>query len=277
MKVHHLNCATLCPIGGRLVNGDDSPFERARLVCHVLLVETSDGLALIDTGLGEGDVLGRRGAIYERRLRYFMGARLDREETAVQQVARLGFSPDEVRHVVLTHLDLDHAGGLEDFPRAEVHLLAREHDAAMNRRSWNERMRYRVETWAHRPRWVLHHPDEGERWFGFEAVRRISGLPPELLIFPLHGHTRGHAGVAVDTPDGWLVHAGDSYFFHGEMNVERPWCTPGLDVFQRLLAHDDGARRRNQERLRELLRDPSKRVTIFSAHDPTELERFRPV
>lgn len=262
----------MCPIGGRLVNGDEPPCARARLVCHCLLVETSDGLALVDTGLGEADVLGRRGLLYSRRLR-LLGARLEREETALQQIARLGFSPDEVRHIVLTHLDLDHAGGLDDFPRAQVHVLAREYEAAMCRRTLNERMRYRPETWAHRPRWVLHHPDEGERWFGFEAVRRISGLPPELLILPLHGHTRGHAGVAVETPDGWLLHAGDAYFYHEEMNVLRPRCTPGLETFQRLLAFDDGARLHNQARLRELIRAQGEQVRVFCAHDPTEFER----
>ncbi|MFD0510570.1 MBL fold metallo-hydrolase [Streptomyces aureus] len=30
----------------------------------------------------------------------------------------LGYAVDDVRHIVLTHLDLDHAGGLPDFPRA---------------------------------------------------------------------------------------------------------------------------------------------------------------
>ena len=266
----------MCPIGGRLVNGERPVCERARLVCHCLLIETSDGLALVDTGLGEADVQGRRGLLYDRRLR-LLGARLEREETAAQQIAALGYSPDEVRHVVLTHLDLDHAGGLDDFHRAEVHVLAREHEAAMSRRTWHERVRYRPETWAHRPRWVLHHPDEGERWFGFEAVRRISGLPPELLLLPLHGHTRGHAGVAVDTPDGWLLHAGDAYFFHGELDVEHPRCTPGLDAFQRLVAFDDGARRYNQARLRELVRAQGPGVRVFCAHDPLELDRARAV
>ena len=37
----------------------------------------------------------------------------------------------------------------------------------------------------------------GERWFGFEAVRDLDGLPPEILMIPLPGHTGGHAGVAI--------------------------------------------------------------------------------
>lgn len=273
MRVQHLNCATLCPRGGRLVNGDRAPCAKATLVCHVLLVESSRGLVLVDTGLGLDDVHGRRGALYTQRLR-LLGAGLDPQEPAAVQVARLGHSLDDVRHVVLTHLDLDHCGGLADFPRADVHVLAREHEAAMLRRTLSERSRYQPVTWRHRPRWVLHHPDEGDRWFGFASVRAIGDLPPELLMLPLHGHTRGHAGVAVETPEGWLLHAGDAYFFEGETDPVAPRCTPGLDVFQRLVAIDDVARRANQERLRALRRAHGDEVRIFSAHDPAELAAF---
>jgi hypothetical protein len=49
---HHLNTGTMCPIGRRLVNGTGGLFQRARMVCHCLLIETGDGLALVDTGIG---------------------------------------------------------------------------------------------------------------------------------------------------------------------------------------------------------------------------------
>jgi len=56
MRIHHINTGTMCPIGRRLVNGTGSIFQRARMVCHCLLVETNDGLALVDTGIGLGDI-----------------------------------------------------------------------------------------------------------------------------------------------------------------------------------------------------------------------------
>ncbi|MEH2556733.1 hypothetical protein V1286_004262 [Bradyrhizobium algeriense] len=56
MRVHHLNTGTMCPIGRRLVNGTGSIFQRARMVCHCLLIETNDGLALVDTGIGLDDI-----------------------------------------------------------------------------------------------------------------------------------------------------------------------------------------------------------------------------
>ncbi len=273
MRVHHLNCATLCPRGGRLVQGEAPVCGRALLVCHVLVVESRDGLVLVDTGLSEADVLGQRGLMWEGRLR-LLAAALDPREPAVTQLAQLGFSPDEVRHVVLTHLDFDHAGGLVDFPRAQVHVLAREHDAALARRAWVERSRYQPVTWGHRPRWALHEP-AGAPWFGFEAVREAGGLPPGVLMIPLPGHTRGHAGVAVEADGGWLLHAGDAYFHRDQLDPRDPRCPPGLELFQRLTAVDDRARRHNIERLRALARERAGEVRVFCAHDPVELARLR--
>ena len=95
MKVHHLHCATMCPPLGGLVN------EERRMVCHCLLIETGAGLVLVDTGLGTADI--ERPA--ERLGRWFLPItrpRLDPEETALHQVRRLGFSQDDVRHVLPT-------------------------------------------------------------------------------------------------------------------------------------------------------------------------------
>ena len=52
MRVHHLNCGTMRPIGGRLVDGRGGFLHRAEMVCHCLLLETYAGLLLIETGPG---------------------------------------------------------------------------------------------------------------------------------------------------------------------------------------------------------------------------------
>src|SRR5438552_1900579 len=81
----------------------------------------------------------------------------------------------------------------------------------------------------------------------------LAGLPPELLLVPLSGHTRGHAAVAVREDSGrWLLHAGDAYFYRDETDPENPRCTPGLRVFQRMAEMDRAQRLANQQRLREL-------------------------
>ncbi|MFZ5722597.1 MAG: MBL fold metallo-hydrolase [Pseudomonadota bacterium] len=270
MRVHHLNCGTMCPHGGKLIGTPGGWLDPGRMICHCLLVETNDGLVLVDTGIGTADV-----ADPQRQLgRAFVAItrpQLDHEETALAQIRALGYTADDVRHIVVTHLDLDHAGGLPDFPRAKVHVHAREHAAAMHP-ALRERARYRRPHFAHRPDWVLHHED-GERWFGFDAVRALPGAGDDVLLVPLHGHTRGHAGVAVRAEDGWLLHCGDAYFFHRELD-EPPYCPPGLTLFQNLVQVNRDQRLANQQRLRELAREQKGTVRLFSAHDPVELARF---
>jgi glyoxylase-like metal-dependent hydrolase (beta-lactamase superfamily II) len=270
MRIHHLNCGTMCPWPGRLFSDRASLVGRGRMVCHCLAAESADGLILVDTGLGTADV-----AEPTRRLgRGFVAMvapRLRPEETALAQLARLGFSAADVRHIVATHLDPDHAGGLSDFPAATVHVLAAEHAAAMAPATLNERRRYRTRQWAHGPCWRLHQvPPGGERWHGFDQVRALGGTGDEVLLIPLPGHTRGHTGVAVRSGDGWLLHAGDAYFAGDEVHATPAHCPPGLAVFQRVMAVDNAARLANRERLRTLARE-QREVRVFSAHCPDEL------
>lgn len=264
----------MCPFGGRWVNGSSPPWGTGRMVCHVLLVETArDGLVLVDAGLGLADVADPKGRLGSP----FLAATrptLREEETAARQVEARGYSIDDVRHVVLTHMDLDHAGGLSDFPRAAVHVLGDEHDAATRRPTYAERHRYRPMQWAHEPRFETYAPS-GEPWHGFPCVRELRGLPPEILLVPLVGHSRGHAGVAVETQDGWLLHAGDAYFHAAQMDLGHPRCPPALAFFQRAVAIDRARMRENQARLRELVREHGGDVHVFSAHDPDELEAMR--
>jgi glyoxylase-like metal-dependent hydrolase (beta-lactamase superfamily II) len=273
MRIHHLSCGTLCPIGGKLMHERTASPLRGELCCHCLLIESDDGLVLVDTGMGLRDAAAPR----ERLAPFFRlecKPKRDAESTAVRQVARLGFSPQDVRHVVLTHLDFDHAGGLDDFPAAEIHLHLDEADAATHAHGPIQAGRYRPEQWAGSiDRWRLYRPS-GERWFGFESVRALPGSAEEILLVPLRGHTSGHCGVAVRDDAGWLLHAGDAYFYRHEMDPERPWCTPGLRFYQFQMEVDRRARLWNQQRLRELRRDRGGQVRIFCAHDPVELEMF---
>ena len=266
MRIHHLNCGTMCPLARRLINGDGKLFERGKMVCHVLLVEGRDGLTLVDTGYGLAD-LRAPGQRLGRAFLALTAPALREEETALRQVEKLGFSAKDVRQIAVTHLDLDHAGGLSDFPEAEVHVIRAEHEAAHHPAFGFERQRYRSAQWAHGPRWKIHDL-EGDRFLGFEAVRAVD---EDVLLVPLVGHTRGHALVAVKDGPRWLLHCGDAYFAHGEM-AARPSCPLGLRAFQKLVAWNDKLRRANQARLRELVLSHAADVVAFSAHDPVELD-----
>jgi glyoxylase-like metal-dependent hydrolase (beta-lactamase superfamily II) len=269
MRVHHLNCGSFCPHGRRLINGDGGLLERAHVVCHCLAIEAGDGLVLVDTGFGIEDARnpGQLGAGF----RLLMNPCPRTETTALKQLEALGFAAGDVSHIVATHLDLDHTGGLPDFPDAEVHVLSAELEAALQPKL-DERLRYIGGAhWKHDPSWVTHDAD-GDEWHGFESVRILPGLDFELLLVPLIGHTRGHTGVAIHREDGWLLHCGDAYFNHCEMRMP-PSCPPAMRLFQGLTAADGKARRSNQERLRELAASRGEEIALFCAHDPVELER----
>lgn len=100
MRVHHINCGTMASPG-------------APIVCHVMVIETDNGLVLVDSGFGLQDCADPARIGPSRRL---LRPKLDVEETAAHQVEKLGFRRDDVRHIVTTHFDIDHIGGSPTSP-----------------------------------------------------------------------------------------------------------------------------------------------------------------
>src|SRR5947209_12651928 len=184
MRVHHLNCISSCPLGGKLMDaGPEAILQRGHLTNHCLLIESGSQLVLVDTGFGLQEIAHPHARISEFFLS-LLSPDFREEMTAIRQIESLGFDPRDVRHIVLTHLDFDHAGGLDDFPHARVHMLGLERSSAEARETMLDRMRYRPQQWSSQANWTTYRA-EGERWFGFESVRELNGLPPETPMVPL--------------------------------------------------------------------------------------------
>lgn len=254
MKIHHLDCGSL-PLG---------------LVSHCLLVETGTSLTLVDAGFGTDDVRAP-----ERTLgwtRHVLRPQLDSAQTALHQVAALGYSPTDVRDIVLTHLDYDHAGGIADFPWARVHVHGPEHRAALEP-TLLDQLRYRPAQWAHDPDWVVNELG-GDEWFGFETVAPVPGLPEELRIVPLYGHTAGHVGVAVESEGRWLLHCGDAFLTDVQLNRMLPGLLLAGAAFGVASPKLAVSRVVNMRRLADLARRHRDDVTVFSSHDPLAFARM---
>ncbi|MEV0374906.1 MBL fold metallo-hydrolase [Streptomyces sp. NPDC050636] len=268
--VHHLNCGSLMTIEATY---DGPPPLNA--VCHCLLVETDrDGLVLIETGLGTDDVRRPEDSLAPEWMELAQ-PRLRPAETALRQIERLGYAAADVRHIALTHLDVDHCGGLPDFPEARVHVMEAELRAAL---AEAPSRRYRPAHWAHGPRWETYEPGgASEEWGGFAGVRQLTGVHGDFRIVPLGGHSAGHAGIAVRDGDHWLLHAGDAYFYHREIAVDAPHSHPLLDVVQLSAQVDEKLRIANQERLRDVAAagdTAGERITVLNAHDPWDYLRL---
>lgn len=259
----------MCPYGGRPFGGDGPPWTTAKMCTHVLLIETDQGLVLVDSGFGLDQV--RTPKLIGQPLKSIIRPQLDEASTAVRQVEALGFSAEDVRFLVPTHLDVDHAGGVPDFPNAELHVWRPEMEAIQNPR-FKERPRVMKHLFEHGPNWHPHDVD-GDEWMGFEAVRALPGIDPEVLIVPLPGHSRGHSAIAVKGPDKWLLHCGDAYFHRNQVATPAS-CPPGLRAFQAIVGLERKRRLENEERLRELNERKGSEIHIFCAHDQVEFERL---
>ena len=261
----------MCPLAGRWFGADVGLRGRGLMVAHCLLVETArDGLVLIDTGFGTRDCTGA--TPMSRAFKTMVGPTLAIAETALAQLEALGFSASDLRHIVVTHLDIDHAGGLSDFPHAKVHLHTREHAQALGRATLRDRERYVQAHWAHRPQWELYE-ESGDTWRGLPAIAQLRGLDADIGLVPMHGHTRGHSAVLVQHAGRSLLHAGDAYFHHGSIDGSDD-VPLGFRVFERAVQTDARARRASLAALRQL-RARYADVDIFSAHDPSELAALR--
>jgi glyoxylase-like metal-dependent hydrolase (beta-lactamase superfamily II) len=255
MKVHHLNCGTMR--------------KPAPMVCHVLLIETDNGLVLVDSGYGTQECTDPKRLGPNRRI---VRPTLSYDETAAHQIDRLGFKRDDVQHIIITHLDMDHAGGLADFPNAQVHVTSAEALGAIRSPSRREKIRYRSGQWAHNPNIVEHNP-HGEKWRGFAAAKELNEISPGIALISLPGHTRGHACVAVDAGHRWVLHAGDAFYHYGTVDGTR--VPRAFAAMESLFAFDRKRVLDNHVRLAELYQRQYPDLLIVCAHDPTLYERAK--
>lgn len=264
-QVHHLNCGSFCPYCAPLFGQRGL---KAELVCHCLLVETDQGLVLIDTGFGTQDYLHsqkRLGSIISK----FGAIQHNFNLTAISQIQKLGFKPSDVQHILVTHLDFDHAGGISDFPHATVHILSSEFNATQNHH-YKSKIRYKNEQFKQHRYWNFIEPLYGEHWFNLQQVQGFKLFQDEILMIPLLGHTEGHCGIAIKQNQQWLLFCGDAYYSHRQLDPS--YKSPGLELTERLFAHNNLQRIQSLQQIQQLALNQPK-INIMCSHDPVELKR----
>jgi N-acyl homoserine lactone hydrolase len=143
------------------------------------LIQTDNGdNVLIDTGFPKGYELPE------------MGLRLNERDYIVDQLATLGLAPHDIHYLICTHFDLDHAGGHDAFPDAELVVQRRHYEVARaGAHPRFERMR---------PHWD--HPSLRYRLIDGDTM-----LLPGIELIETSGHVPGHQSVLVRLPQSGPV------------------------------------------------------------------------
>lgn len=109
MKLHVLSFGTL-NLNELEMTGQGSPDGCLKFPSYGVLVEHEKGLILIDTGCAMDPAFPDR---IDQKLVNFT------EQDLIQnRLAELGYTPDDVDYVIITHMHVDHAGDLQLFKNA---------------------------------------------------------------------------------------------------------------------------------------------------------------
>jgi len=136
-------------------------------------------------------------------------AHCGRRRHLINALASRGLTPDDIQIVVLTHAHWDHSQNVDMFPHARFMIHPAELEYAKSPRK---------DDWA-TPRYF----PATLQGLNVQPVVEGTEIEPGVRIIETPGHTRGHISVAVDTPDGVAVIAGDSFPDAGAVHRGQPY------------------------------------------------------
>ena len=238
----------------------ERPLSTVKLTNTVAVAVRPDGdLVLVDAGWST-DTCANPVRSLGRVRALFLGLRVRREDAIAEQLQRLGFEPGRVRAIFATHLHLDHAGGVDDFPNAEVIV-----SQAELKTYWNVASpAYRARDLARAGRIRAVALDETPS-YGFPGSADPFG-DGRVVMLDASGHTPGSVAVALRGPRGTFVHVGDAVYQRWEYGA-----SGGPGVFSSVQGWSRAEIKRTHGCLRACEADP-RRPTLVPSHDADVLE-----
>jgi glyoxylase-like metal-dependent hydrolase (beta-lactamase superfamily II) len=178
----------------------------AWLPTYAWAIEHPEGVIVVDTG--QGAHLRESVRSLHPYVRWEVAFRIEPEEEIGPQLRTLGIGPRDVKKVVLTHLHMDHDGGLAHFPSSEILVAPGELRTA---RGWLGRIRGYLP--QRRPTWFDPKPlDLAAEPFGpFARSARLTNAG-DIVAVATPGHTADHVSVLVQEDDTTIFLAGDTSY-----------------------------------------------------------------
>jgi glyoxylase-like metal-dependent hydrolase (beta-lactamase superfamily II) len=176
------------------------------LPTYAWVIDHPEGIIVVDTG--QGAHLLESGKSLHPYVRWEVGFRIDREQEIGPQLRALGIGPRDVKRVVLTHLHMDHDGGLAHFPNSEILVAPGELQTASG---YVGRMRgYLPHRW---PSWFDPKPlDLAAESSGPFAMSRRLTEAGDVIAVATPGHTADHISIIVQDSEITYFLAGDTSY-----------------------------------------------------------------
>ncbi len=176
------------------------------LPTYAWVIDHPEGVIVVDTG--QGAHLLETGKSLHPYVRWEVAFRIEREQEIGPQLRALGIAPRDVKRVVLTHLHMDHDGGLAHFPNSEILVAPGELRTASGLAG---RMRgYLPDRW---PAWLDPKPLAlASESFGPFALSRRLTEAGDVVAVATPGHTADHISVLVQDGDITFFLAGDTSY-----------------------------------------------------------------
>ncbi|EJJ29489.1 N-acyl homoserine lactonase family protein [Rhizobium sp. CF142] len=133
----------------------------------------------------------------------------------VEALERIGVQCDEVSDIVITHLHCDHAGNMERFSNATIHVQDAEVAFVASRCMCEDHLRFPYE--------LDHVLNVMRKNFAKQLAFHDGDGPlfPGVTLHKLAGHTAGLQGVRVNTPRGPVLLASDAtHYFPNAFNLK---------------------------------------------------------
>lgn len=183
------------------------------------VIEHPEGTIVIDTGetvaATSPDYLrnaGMNGWLNKQLARFNVSESSDLKA----QLNRLNIQPENVRWVVLTHLHIDHAGGLKYFPKSEIVVS---HQEYIRPYAFVEQT---FPAWFD-PHLIGHFEETGDVFENGYVLSKAG----DVVIVPTPGHTPHHQSVIFKTRNVNFFFAGDASFSYGHMKSK---IVPGINA-----------------------------------------------
>jgi N-acyl homoserine lactone hydrolase len=192
------------------------------------------GLVLIDAGLHPSVAVKPRENFGRVTLLAFRDLQMDAGQAIPAQLRERGLDPSAVRAVVMTHLHVDHASGISEFPGATFLVSRAEWDAAGDqgpthgyvKRQFDHAFDYRLLDF------------EGPDVVSFSGFARSFDVfgDGSLRVVYTPGHTLGHMSVVLRTARGEVLVAGDAMYLRRTLaDTHLPYRTEDEHLFRRSL------------------------------------------